>query len=108
MCRVLNYGSLGSILGHELTHGFDNTGRKFDYEGNENMWWTNQTIEEYEKRTTCFVNHYESYLLPGIEEKVFLILPNVTLVFNIFPNRRKVISLLYSVLLFIKMFYTQF
>lgn len=68
---MLNYGFLGSILGHELTHGFDNTGRKFDYDGNENMWWTNHTIEEYEKRSDCFVHHYESYLVPDIEEKVF-------------------------------------
>lgn len=68
---MLNYGFLGSILGHELTHGFDNTGRKFDHDGNENMWWTNQTTEEYEKRTDCFIQHYESYVLPGIGEKVF-------------------------------------
>lgn len=67
---MLNYGFLGSILGHELAHGFDNTGRKFDHEGNEHMWWTQQTIEEYEKRTNCFIDHYESYLVPGIEEKV--------------------------------------
>jgi endothelin-converting enzyme len=70
---VLNYGYLGSILGHELTHSFDNTGRKFDQDGNENMWWTNQTTNEYEKRTSCFIQHYESYTVPGIEEKVLKI-----------------------------------
>lgn len=69
--RVLNYGYLGTILGHELTHGFDNTGRRFNYEGNENMWWTNKTTEEYDKRRECFINHYESYLVPVINEKVF-------------------------------------
>ncbi|KAL5244166.1 hypothetical protein ACI65C_011576 [Semiaphis heraclei] len=68
--QMLNYGFLGSILGHELTHGFDNTGRKFDHDGNENMWWTNQTIAEYEKRSDCFIRHYESYLVPDIEEKI--------------------------------------
>ncbi|XP_025418825.1 endothelin-converting enzyme homolog isoform X2 [Sipha flava] len=68
--QVLNYGYLGSILGHELTHSFDNTGRKFDQDGNENMWWTNQTTNEYEKRTSCFIQHYESYTVPGIEEKI--------------------------------------
>ncbi|VVC39609.1 Hypothetical protein CINCED_3A013094 [Cinara cedri] len=68
--QVLNYGFLGSILGHELTHGFDNTGRKFDHDGNENMWWTNKTISEYEKRSQCFIDHYESYLLPGIDDKI--------------------------------------
>ncbi|VVC39613.1 Hypothetical protein CINCED_3A004548 [Cinara cedri] len=68
--NVLNYGSLGSILGHELTHGFDNSGHKYDLNGNENMWWTKQTIEEYNKRTNCFIEHYESYLVSRIEEKV--------------------------------------
>ncbi|XP_022173800.1 endothelin-converting enzyme homolog isoform X2 [Myzus persicae] len=68
--QMLNYGFLGSILGHELTHGFDNTGRKFDHDGNENMWWTNKTIAEYEKRTDCFIHHYGSYLVPDIEEKI--------------------------------------
>ncbi|XP_060854532.1 endothelin-converting enzyme homolog isoform X5 [Rhopalosiphum padi] len=68
--QMLNYGFLGSILGHELTHGFDNTGRKFDHDGNQNMWWTNQTIAEYEKRSDCFIHHYESYLVPEIGEKI--------------------------------------
>lgn len=70
---MLNYGYLGSILGHELTHSFDNTGRKYDQDGNENMWWTNKTINEYEKRTDCFIEHYESYTVPGIGEKVLKI-----------------------------------
>lgn len=68
--QVLNYGFLGSILGHELTHGFDNTGRKYDLNGNDNMWWTNQTIGEYEKRTDCFIQHYDSYVLPNIGKKI--------------------------------------
>jgi len=71
--RMLNYGFLGTILGHELTHGFDNTGRRFNHDGNENLWWTNQTIEEYEERTNCFIQHYESYVLPDIGENVIYI-----------------------------------
>ncbi|XP_022176704.1 neprilysin-11-like [Myzus persicae] len=68
--QMLNYGSLGNILGHELTHGFDNTGRQFDHDGNENLWWTNQTITEYEKRTKCFIHHYDSYLIPEFKKKI--------------------------------------
>lgn len=69
--RMLNYGFFGFLLGHELTHGFDNIGRKFDQDGNENISWTNETIEEYEKRTDCFIQHYDSYLIPGLKKKVF-------------------------------------
>lgn len=70
--RVLNYGFIGSIYGHELIHGFDNTGRKSDHMGNVNMWWKNETIKEYEKRADCFIKHYESYSIPGTMKKVFL------------------------------------
>ncbi|XP_050537862.1 neprilysin-11-like isoform X2 [Daktulosphaira vitifoliae] len=65
--QVLNYGFLGSILGHEITHSFDNTGRKFDEDGNDIVWWTNKTIEEYEKGTECFIKHYESFPIPGTD-----------------------------------------
>ncbi|XP_022176698.1 membrane metallo-endopeptidase-like 1 isoform X3 [Myzus persicae] len=67
--QILNYGFFGSMLGHELTHGFDNTGRRFDQDGNENMWWTNQSTAEYEKRTKCFIHHYDSYLIPELKKK---------------------------------------
>lgn len=42
----------------------------FDESGIENMWWTKRTIEEYEKRVDCFISHYESYSIPGVETKV--------------------------------------
>lgn len=51
-CRALNYGSIGSILAHEITHGFDDVGRHFDEDGNKNLWWTNSTISK-------FVNRYQ-------------------------------------------------
>lgn len=68
--RVINYGALGSILGHELTHGFDNDGRLFDADGNKNMWWTEATEQNFKNLTKCFVHHYESYLMPGTENNV--------------------------------------
>lgn len=67
--RVFNYGHLGSILGHELTHGFDNTGRLFDEGGNVFDWWTNKTIEEYENRTKCLVDYYEKTYQVNTPEK---------------------------------------
>lgn len=68
--RSLNYGAIGTILGHELTHGFDDSGRQFDKDGNLRQWWTNKTVEEYVNRTTCFINQYGSYYLPEISEYV--------------------------------------
>ncbi|XP_012278577.1 neprilysin-1 [Orussus abietinus] len=59
--EALNYGAIGTILGHELTHGFDNSGRHYDGDGNLRQWWSNDTVLEYTERTRCFVEHYGSY-----------------------------------------------
>lgn len=66
----MNYGAIGTVLGHELTHGFDNSGRQFDSTGNMRQWWTNETIGEYMEKTQCFVDHYDSYY----EEEVWLLI----------------------------------
>ncbi|XP_066245414.1 neprilysin isoform X2 [Euwallacea similis] len=64
--EVLNYGSIGSILGHELTHGFDNAGRKHDKYGNYVQWWSNETAETFENLTNCFVKQYDNYTIEDI------------------------------------------
>ncbi|KAH8417812.1 hypothetical protein KR222_006234 [Zaprionus bogoriensis] len=68
--EALNYGSIGTILGHELTHGFDDSGRRFDRAGNMVEWWSNQTINEYVNRTDCFVDQYSRYYLSDIGEYI--------------------------------------
>ncbi|XP_051863272.1 LOW QUALITY PROTEIN: endothelin-converting enzyme 2 [Drosophila albomicans] len=68
--EALNYGSIGTILGHELTHGFDDSGRRFDRFGNMVEWWSNQTINEYVNRTDCFVDQYSHYYLSDIGEYI--------------------------------------
>ncbi|KAH8312592.1 hypothetical protein KR044_011581 [Drosophila immigrans] len=68
--EALNYGSIGTILGHELTHGFDDSGRRFDRAGNMVEWWSNQTINEYVNRTDCFVDQYGHYYLSDIGEYI--------------------------------------
>lgn len=68
--EVLNYGSIGSIIGHELTHGFDNTGRKHDKYGNYIQWWPNKTIETFENMTQCFINQYDNYTIDGVKGHV--------------------------------------
>ncbi|XP_062716400.1 endothelin-converting enzyme homolog [Aedes albopictus] len=67
---ALNYGALGGTLGHELTHGFDNDGRHYDKFGNEKRWWSNHTLQEYDKRAQCLEKQYSSYYVP--EAKAFI------------------------------------
>ncbi|CRK91555.1 CLUMA_CG005212, isoform A [Clunio marinus] len=68
--EALNYGSIGSILAHELTHGFDDIGRHFDEEGNKNYWWTETTVKNFVNRTECFKKQYSNYILPDIGEYI--------------------------------------
>lgn len=53
------------IVGHEMTHGFDNNGRMFDKKGNLGNWWTESTSEAYLKKAECFVEQYGNYSLAG-------------------------------------------
>jgi putative endopeptidase len=58
---AVNYGSIGSIMGHELTHGFDDQGRQFDGHGNLHNWWTPEDAKEFEKRAQCFIDEYSKF-----------------------------------------------
>ena len=58
---ALNYGHIGAVIGHELTHGFDDEGRKFDAKGNLADWWTAADLKNFEERTSCLVNEYSSF-----------------------------------------------
>jgi endothelin-converting enzyme/putative endopeptidase len=56
-----NYGGVGSVIGHEMTHGFDDQGRKFDAGGNLRDWWTAQDGAEFEKRAACVADEYSGF-----------------------------------------------
>ncbi len=56
-----NFGAIGMVIGHELTHGFDDQGRQFDAQGNLHDWWTDQDAKEFEKRDSCIANEYGSF-----------------------------------------------
>jgi putative endopeptidase len=58
---ALNYGGAGVVIGHEMTHGFDDQGRKFDGDGNLRDWWTPQDGAEFEKRAACVANEYGGF-----------------------------------------------
>jgi putative endopeptidase len=58
---AVNYGAIGSFMGHELTHGFDDEGRQFDADGNLRDWWTAEDAREFEKRADCFIKEYSAF-----------------------------------------------
>jgi predicted metalloendopeptidase len=63
---AVNYGGMGAVIGHEMTHGFDDQGRQFDEVGNLRDWWSKQSAEEYDKRRKAVVDQYSEYQpLPG-------------------------------------------
>lgn len=58
---AVNYGGIGAVIGHELTHGFDDEGRQFDARGNLRDWWTAQDAKAFNERSACFVKQYSSF-----------------------------------------------
>jgi endothelin-converting enzyme/putative endopeptidase len=59
---AVNYGGIGAVIGHELTHGFDDQGRKFDAQGNLRDWWTEADGKEFEKRASCIADEYSQFV----------------------------------------------
>jgi endothelin-converting enzyme/putative endopeptidase len=62
MDDAINFGGIGLVIGHELTHGFDDQGRKFDPTGNLRDWWTEQDGKEFEKRVSCVADEYSNFV----------------------------------------------
>ncbi len=58
---AVNYGHIGAVIGHELTHGFDDEGKKFDAKGNLSDWWTAEDTKNFEARTDCLVKEYGNF-----------------------------------------------
>jgi putative endopeptidase len=67
MPETVNYGAIGAVIGHELTHGFDDEGRKFDPNGNLRDWWTEQDAKQFETRAKCVADEYSGFeATPGV------------------------------------------
>lgn len=63
---AINYGAIGVVIGHEITHGYDDSGRQFDADGNLNDWWTEADAKEFQARAQKLVDQYGAYEpLPG-------------------------------------------
>jgi predicted metalloendopeptidase len=58
---AMNFGGIGAVIGHELTHGFDDEGSQFDAQGNLQNWWTEQDKKEFDQRTSCVADQYSGY-----------------------------------------------
>jgi putative endopeptidase len=62
---AVNYGHIGAVIGHELTHGFDDEGKKFDAKGNLRDWWTPEDTKKFEAKTDCLVSEYSNFTVAG-------------------------------------------
>ncbi|MCQ2074613.1 MAG: M13 family metallopeptidase [Bacteroidaceae bacterium] len=64
---AFNYGAIGVVIGHEMTHGFDDQGRQFDKDGNLADWWTPEDAELFKQKVQVLINHFDSIeVLPGL------------------------------------------
>jgi len=64
---AVNFGGIGMVIGHELTHGFDDQGRQFDAQGNLKDWWTPKDAEEFQQRAACLADEYSGFsVAPGV------------------------------------------
>lgn len=65
---AFNFGGIGAVIGHEITHGFDDQGRKFDHKGNMKDWWTAEDAKAFEAKASCVAEQYAGYeVLPGLK-----------------------------------------
>ena len=62
---AVNYGALGFVMGHEMTHGFDDQGAQFDGHGNMHNWWTPQDKKKFDAATACISSHFSKYPVDG-------------------------------------------
>nr|WBW70058.1 venom protein [Lampona murina] len=83
--RYLNFGAIGFVIGHEITHGFDNNGRQFDIDGNNVNWWEETTEEHFKNKAQCMKNQYSKYTV-YVEDKNMTLNGAKTLNENIADN----------------------
>lgn len=65
--NYMNYGAIGQVIGHEITHGFDDQGRQFDLNGNLVDWWGKSTAESYLSKAKCIIDQYSNFTDPQTE-----------------------------------------
>jgi putative endopeptidase len=60
---ALNYGGIGAVIGHEMTHGFDDQGAQYDAQGNLHNWWTAEDLKNFKERTACIEKQFDSFVV---------------------------------------------
>jgi putative endopeptidase len=64
---AVNYGAIGVVIGHEISHGFDDQGAQYDADGRLNNWWAPEDLKRFQERTQCVIDQYEGYFIePGV------------------------------------------
>ena len=94
---AFNYGAIGVVIGHEMTHGFDDQGRHYDKDGNMTDWWTASDAENFNKKAEVFINYFSAIeVLPGLNANGQLTLGEnladhggLEVAFNAFKNATK-------------------
>jgi putative endopeptidase len=72
---AVNYGAIGVVIGHEISHGFDDQGAQFDAQGRLENWWTDADLKKFQERGQCVVDQFEGYFIePGIHHNGKLVL----------------------------------
>jgi putative endopeptidase len=72
---AINYGGMGAVIGHEISHGFDDEGSQFDGKGNLRNWWTADDRKNFDERATCVEKQFDSYEVePGLHQNGKLVL----------------------------------
>ena len=61
--KALNFGGIGVVIGHEITHGFDDKGKQFDEQGNINQWWDTSSSTSFRDKAMCIINQYSQFLV---------------------------------------------
>jgi len=62
---AVNYGGMGAVIGHEITHGFDDHGSQFDGKGNLKNWWSDEDLKNFKARAACVSDQFDSYVVDG-------------------------------------------
>ncbi|XP_038075528.1 membrane metallo-endopeptidase-like 1 [Patiria miniata] len=68
--KSMNYGGIGMVMGHELMHGYDDTGSRVDEDGNIKQWFSNSSTEAYNEKKQCFIDQYSNYHVPEVDLKL--------------------------------------
>lgn len=72
---AVNYGAIGVVIGHEISHGFDDQGAQFDAQGRLKNWWTDADMKKFQERGACVVKQFEGYFIePGVHHNGKLVL----------------------------------